>query len=183
MMSINDLRKLAELNLCEKCYQKYLALLEPSIKSLSFNPLSDWRKVESYITLLVMKREGVFKSDTIFISIDEDANEKFADEVDVRAFQKIKKLGFKKKIDYLHKNGILQESSHKFLNRVREIRNRIHDMFSEFSEKDLALFHWAKAVTSQIYYAIMVDWKENISENMKSNAENLAQQLLLRING
>jgi len=180
-MSIKSLRKMAELNLCKDCYEKYKALLEPTIEKWLFNPLSDWRDVESCITRMVMKLEGVFKSDIIFISINENSN-KFADKVDVKAFRGIKKWSFKKKIDYLKKHGILAESSYNLLDRVREVRNKIHDIFSEFSQQDLALFSLARGITYQIYDATILSFGDTMSKNMKSNAEKVAEYWLSKIN-
>ncbi|UCE16180.1 MAG: hypothetical protein JSV12_00740 [Candidatus Bathyarchaeota archaeon] len=181
-MSLKRLRKIAELNLCENCYEKYKAILEPSIKQWLFQPLPDWRAVESYITQMVMKLEGVFKTDVIFISLDEDSNEKYANEVDVEAFQKIKYgWSLRDKIKYLKKMGILHDFSYNLLDRVREIRNRIHDEFYEFSENDLILFHWARTITSQIHWATMFPLNKETSENVRSNAEKLAEQLLQKL--
>ena len=177
-MDIESLRKVAELNLCKDCYQKYLALIEPSIKHLAFKPLDDWRNAESYITQMVMKHFGIFKGDMTIISLDEDEDEKYADQVDVKSFHKLEKWPFKKKIAYLHKHGILQDCSYNFLYKVSDVRNRIHDWFQEFSEQDLALFGWASSIASQIHSATAINWPADISANMKSNAEKTAEWLL-----
>lgn len=63
------LRKVAELNLCDSCFNRYKALIEPSIKDLLFNPMEDWREVESDITLMVMVIEGVLEPDNIYLSL------------------------------------------------------------------------------------------------------------------
>jgi hypothetical protein len=177
-MEIERLRKDAELNLCKDCYQKYLALIEPTIERWLFKPLDDWRTVESYVTRMVMIHKGVFKSDAIYISLSEDAEEKCGDKVDVKAFRKIKKWRFKEKIKYLHEHGILQDSSYGFLYKMSNIRNRIHDWLMEFSEQDLALFRWAKTITLQIHDASTIKLPTEISANMKSNAEKTAEWLL-----
>jgi len=177
-MEIERLRKFAELNLCKDCYQKYLALIEPSIERWLFKPLGDWRNVESYVTRMVMKHFGVFKSDAIYVSLAEDAEKKYGDKVDVKAFRKIEKWGFKKKIEYLHKHGVLGDSSYDFLYIVSDIRNKIHDWFQEFSQQDLALFSWASAITSQMHSATTMNWPSEISANIKSNAEKTAEWLL-----
>ncbi|MBU4220687.1 MAG: hypothetical protein KKA10_03545 [Euryarchaeota archaeon] len=183
MKTIEDLRNLVKLNLCESCFQKYKALVEPSIREWLFEPISDWKKVESHVTQMVMKTNGVFKGKMIFISLDKGSNEKYSDEVDVNGFQEIKKWSFKRKIDYLHKKGILQDASYRFLDKAREVRNRIHDEFAQFSEQDLTLFYIASVVTYQIWSATMLEWGEDISVFLKSNAEKVAEQCLLKING
>jgi len=182
MKTIEDLRKVAELNLCGSCFQKYKTLIEPTIRDWLSKPLGDWSVVESQVTQMVMKNEGVFKGKTIFISLDAGSNEKYSDEVDVKAFQKIEKWNFKRKIDYLHKNGILEDSSYRFLDKARKVRNRIHNEFAQFSEQDRTLFYIANMVTYQIWSATMVDWEEGISTNFKSNAEKVAEECLLKLN-
>lgn len=184
MRNIEGLRKLAELNLCGDCFQKYKMLIEPSIKNWLSKPISDWREAESYITQMVMKTKGVFKGKTTIISFDESEEEKVADEVDVKAFRKIKYWKFKWKINFLHEKGILGDSSYKLLDKAREVRNTIHDepIIAELSEQDYTLFYIASAISSQIWSATMIDWEEDISVNLKSNAEKVAEQWLSRIN-
>ncbi len=168
------------MNLCSECFLKYKALIEPNVKEWLFKPLSDWRTVESYVTQMVMKNKGVFKGESIFISLDEGDDEKYADAVDAKAFRKIKKWSFKQKIDFLHNKGILPDATHKFLDAVREVRNTIHDEFSELSEKDLALFYMASAITSQIYMATMYPMAK-VTSDFVANAEKVAEHWLLKI--
>jgi len=183
-MSIEDLKYLAKLNLCEECYSKYTAMIEPSIKHWwSLEPLIYWREIESCITQIVMKHKGVFKGEIIFISIDEDMDEKFAEKVDVKAFIDIKRWKFIRKINYLKKQGILQNSSYKLLNKVRKIRNVfIHNQFTEIPEKDLDLFSCASTLTNYLWNATMINWSEKQSADLKSIAEKFAEQLLLIYN-
>lgn len=60
MRTIKDLRKLAELNFCDRCFQEYKALIEPTIEGWLLVPLADWRQIDSEITQMVMKNEKVF---------------------------------------------------------------------------------------------------------------------------
>ena len=182
MKTIEDLRKIAELNLCESCFQKYKMLIEPTIRDWLSKPLSDWSEVESYVTQIVMKINGIFKGKLIFISLDEGSNEKYSDEVDVKAFKKIGRWSFKKKIDYLHDNGILKESSYRFLDTARKVRNKIHDPYAPYSEQDRTLFHIANVITYQIWYATMIEVGEDTSNNLKSKAEKIAEQYLENLN-
>jgi len=159
-----------------------MSMLEPTIKRWLLNPLSDWANVESNITQMVMKLKGVFKTDVIVLSLDDDSNEKHADEVEVKIFQEIRHWGFKEKIGYLKDKGVLGESSYTFLYKLSNIRNKIHEEFSEFSEQDLNLFRWADAITFHIHRATMFEAPEGISESLKSGAEKVAEQLLSKIN-
>jgi hypothetical protein len=183
MVTIEYLRSLAELNLCKNCFQKYKALIEPTIKNWLAKPLSDWRQAESYITQMAMKTQGVFKGKTWVISFNKGEEEKVADYVDVKAFREVEKWGFKRKIDYLHKKGILQDSAYRLMDMARVVRNTIHEepLIAELSEQDYALFSVASAITSQIWSALMIDWGEDISSNIKSNAEKVAEQWLSQV--
>lgn len=183
MVTLGYLRSLAELNLCENCFQKYKALIEPTIKNWLAKPLSDWRQAESYVTQMAMKTKGVFKGKNWVISFNKGEEEKVADYVDVKAFREVEKWGFKRKIDYLHKKGILQDSAYRLMDMARVVRNTIHEepLIAELSEQDYALFSVASAITSQIWSALMIDWGEDISSNIRSNAEKVAEQWLSRI--
>ncbi len=166
MKTIEDLRKDAESTLCECCFQKYKMLIEPTIRDWLSKPLGDWSEAELQVTWMVMKKEGVFKGN----------------EVDETAYDKIETRSFKCKIDYLHKNGILGDSSYRLLDIARKVRNRIHNPYTPISEQDRTLFYIANVVTSKIYNATMFDLEERISTNLKSEAEKCAEQCLLKMN-
>jgi len=183
LMFVDDLRKMAELNLCKKCYQAYIHLLEPSIaveiKSLRFSPLSDLRATESNITFMVMKHKGVFKGGNVFIDIPEESYDMVSNEVDIGAYRRIKRRKFKHKIDYLHKQGILGENTHKLLEKIRLIRNpTIHDAYQDFTEQDLALFRWSYHITSQLFLSMRFGSPEELVGNIRVNAEKQSEKLL-----
>lgn len=119
-------------------------------------------------------------SQIIFISLDKEDEERYANEVDVKAFREIEKWGFKRKIDYLHSKGILQDSAYGLMDMARMVRNTIHEepLASELSEQDYTLFSMASAITSQLWSAMMIDWEEEIVTNIKSNTEKIAEQWL-----
>lgn len=175
---IEDLRKKAELNFCERCFQEYKAMIEPTIQGLLLVPLADWRQIESEITQMVMKNEGIFKSKSIIISLGVDEKEN-SEVVDVQAFVKIKRWSFSHKIKYLHKNGILQNSSYQLLDKARETRNRLHELFG-FSQQDYALFRVAYVITNQLLTAMMIEQKD-IGDWLKSDAEKAAEQCLKKL--
>ena len=107
-----------------------------------------------------MKNKGVFKGDIIVISLGKEDNEA-AKMVDIKAFKEIKRWTFKRKIDYLHNTGILQDSSYTLLNKARETRNRLHDLIA-FTEEDYTLFRLAYIITNQIWHATMFEQQKNI---------------------
>ena len=88
MDKIQRLRSLAELNFCKRCFELYKALIEGSIKTLLTKPLNDWAWIEYQITQMVMKTEGVFKTNEIIIP-DRNEVEKYADQIDVKKFREI----------------------------------------------------------------------------------------------
>lgn len=158
----------------------YEQLLEPNIQSailaLRSVPLADWIQTELEITQIIMKNKGVFKGDIIVISLGKNENEA-ANLVDVKAFNEIKKWTFKRKIDYLHSTGVLQDSSYELLNKARETRNRLHDLIA-FSEEDYALFRLTYIITNQIWHATMIERQKDISIRLKTDAEKYAKQWL-----
>jgi len=181
MVTIEYLRQLAELNLCQNCFGKYKAIIEPNINRYLSQPLSDFRRAELQITQIVMTTKGVFKHKDIHVlSFDKGEEEEVSDYIDVKTFRKIEKIGFKDKIDYLHENGILQDSSYSILDKAREARNKIHagPDVTEFSKEDHVLFSKANWISSEILHAITFDLEEDIMTNIKSNTEKAAEHWL-----
>jgi hypothetical protein len=180
MITIEYLRKNAELNLCKDCFRKYLAIIEPSIKRYVSQPLYDFRQAESQITQIVMKTKGVFKGEMWVLSFNKGEEKEVDDYIDVKAFRKIEKMRFKDKINYLHKKGILKDSSYSILDKAREARNKIHTepILTGLSEEDYALFSMASWITSQIYTMIRFDMGEEITTNIKSNTEKVTERWL-----
>jgi hypothetical protein len=183
MTTLQQLRKLAELNFCSDCFQKYIALIEPTIKEWVSKPLSDWREAETWITQLTMRAKGAFKrNDEGILSLNEDEFEAYPDLVDAKKYRKVKKWNLKRKLDYLHKQGVLGDCSYKFLDAIRKIRNRtIHEELTEFSDQDLAMFHMANVIASQLFFIDLPTLPEDIISNIKVNVEKTALQLLLKI--
>lgn len=179
---IEKLRRLAEQHLCEQCYKIYEYILEPNIMAIP-PPLSDWKQAESWVTLMVMKHKGVFRGDEMFFTVDEEADEEILQKVDVKAFQKIRKDKFWRKLQYLRKHGILGDCSYTFLSKASEIRNMIHEVYYEFSEQDRNVFRWANAITSQIYSTMMFDLREDLAVKLRLQAEKASERLLSQLFG
>lgn len=185
-MSLGRLRKTAESHFCEKCYRKYIALIEPTIKRWLTTPLRDWGEIEHYVTQMVRKLEGVFKAEKgpILVSIgdDEELPEDLSDTVDLEAFRKFKRKfpfrTFKWKINYLRKHGILQNSSYKLLDILREFRNKLHGYDYKFTEQELNLFTQARAIVSMMHWAVMWIQAKDRLESYKVAFEKRAEQLL-----
>jgi hypothetical protein len=180
LSTIEYLRKNAELNLCYDCFKKYQAVIEPSIIQYLAQPLDDFRQAESQITQIVMKSRGVFRGDIWVLSMSEGDEEKVEDDIDVKMFRDIVKWSFKRKIDYLHKKGILLDSSYFILDKARDARNKIHSdpIVAELSVEDYALFSMANGIASQIITALRFEKGEEVTSNLLSKTEKVAEQWL-----
>lgn len=183
MNKIKELRNLAELNFCERCFQYYRALIEPSIKEFLAKPLNDWLWVENQITQMAMKQKGVFRTKEIIIP-NKGEEEKFANQIDAEKFRETNRWSFKKKIDYLHAEGILQDFSYKVLDKARHARNKIHGepILTELTEQDYALFSVANAIVSQLWRPTLFEDKAEIDSFLKNNAEKIAELFLKQSN-
>jgi hypothetical protein len=181
-ITIERLRDNAKLNLCDDCYKHYLALIEPSVKKITYDILDDWRSTESYITRIVMKDCGVFKSDIEVQSID-NWDEQFANEVDINMFNIIKLSSFSSKINYLKKRKLIPESCYGILEKVNDIRNRVHEdpIVYEFGRKDHELFHTANAILANLHMAFFGNWPQDIKNNIINNCEKAAAKQLENI--
>jgi hypothetical protein len=155
-------------------------MIEPTIRGWLSQPLNDFRQAEAQITQMVMKTEGVFKGETWVLSFEKGEEEKVAQYIEMKTFRKVQRMSFKGKIIYLHKKGILQDSSYRLLDRAREVRNKIHTepIVAGLSEQDYTLFSIAGAITSQLWATMRFDWEEEIITLTKSNVEKFAQQWL-----
>jgi hypothetical protein len=87
---IEQLRELAELNLCNNCKPVYTSMIEPGIIELVRSYFNDWKDIERRITNLVMKFEGVYKTDLIVHAIKSKENKKY-NYVDYEKFKKIER--------------------------------------------------------------------------------------------
>jgi hypothetical protein len=94
------------------------------------------------------------------------------------AFRRIEKMRFKDKIMYLHKKGILPDSSYILLDKARETRNKIHAATEYFSEQDYALFSIANMITDQLWNAIWWDLGERTMQIVKPYIQKISEQWL-----
>jgi len=163
------LKKMAELNFCEDCYSKYLALIHPEIEYLLSEPISDWRQTEENLNILWIKSKGLYDvvNSTIFSPHE-------------KAFQKAREEKLWKKLKFLKKNEIVNDFTYKFLDKVSKRRNKIHSP-SKFSQQDYALFREAKALTDVMILPIVHDLKDDRWKNLLANVEKRAKQLLEKI--
>jgi hypothetical protein len=176
--SIGQLRALAKMNLCDRCFTTYTEIIEPTVKNYLFSPLEEWRRAESSIFQITMRLAGAYKTQVSVYNIDENKFDNVAHLVDKDKYLEIKCWSFKRRIDYLHKQGFLGDASHLFFDEARKVRNKIHADFTESSEKDLDMLSVAGGLASQFLFAVVPPTKDDISAAIKSRAETLAKNLL-----
>lgn len=181
-LTIDDIRQLAKSNLTPECYETYLTIIHPNIKTIITNYLRNWQNVELYVTLTVMRHMGIFKTSLSFHSIDDDAEEKYGDKLDVAKFRDVKTWWLKKKIDYLRKEGVLGENSFKLLDALRKKRNKIHEPGMVFSEKDLQEFSIGYTVMFYIHTTQSDNLPEEEHNRIRNMAEKWAEEALKVIN-
>ena len=170
MMRVEQLRKTAELNLCEDCYKKYTMLLEPQIKKWLSKPIGDWRQVETDVNMMVIKAKGFYKQgDSTTFSPDD------------RAFGEVEKEKLWEKMKFLKETGILGDNSHKFLDKVSKIRNKVIHHQEGFSERDYNLFRHAKELTNAMVMPILFDLEDDVHQRLLASLENHAKQLLSKL--
>lgn len=171
---IEQLRLQAKLSLCDKCKPVYTSMIEPEIIELVRSYFNDWKDIELRITNLVMKFEGVYKTDLIVNTIKSKENKKY-NYVDYEKFKKIEREGFEDKIKCLKKKGILQKHSYKLLDLVRLRRNKIHKPSESFVTSDFVAFSYGAHITHNIWLSIFGKFDESISKRLQEGAEKQAE--------
>jgi len=174
--SLKSLRRLAELNLCDECYPKYLGLIEGNVERMLLDSLYDWRSAESIVTQMVMRHKGIFKTRTTIISLGDNPSE---DLVDVKEFKEVEFWDFARKLDYLRNNRILPDDCYKALKIANRVRNKLHTdpMAFRFSERDLQLFACAHQIVFHIQFAEM-DHTADIKGRFRLEAEEFARRVV-----
>jgi len=177
-ISIEELRGFAKLNMDEKCFKIYLQLIEPNIKQIIRNYFGGWNLIESYITQIIMRVNGVYKTSTsVIFDVGDDRN-KFLDLVDLKKYKKFEKFTFKRKINFLLKNKTIGENTYKLLDLLREKRNKIHDYDGYISDEDRRGFAVGVSVLSGVYFSISRSNLEPKQNGLRENTEKMALQIM-----
>jgi hypothetical protein len=179
--TIERLRELVKLNLCDECYRKYLALIEPQVRILALDPFYYWRTAESIVTQMVMREQGAYKTSTTVLSIDEKVPEDWESLIDIRKFRRVSHMKFWEKNKFLRDEKILPESCYQVLRLASNVRNNIHADPAVFAMtgKDLELFRYAHQIAYQIQFAEHSDWFSNdVKEQMRLQADKTAERVM-----
>jgi hypothetical protein len=179
--TLEQLRKDAELNLCERCYRVYLAMIEPNIKVLIESRLHDWRFAENDITTMVLHHKGAFKTDAwAEASRYEEWGDLHHELMDKTIFDKTKKMRFSDKIAYLRDTERIPESCYQLFKEAGNRRNMIHEspMIYNFPEEDLNLFHLCFTISTTLIHLFRSSLPEQTQESYRKGSETAAQKWL-----
>jgi hypothetical protein len=166
-LTLDQLRKLAELNMDEKHYGIYLSLIEPNIKSMLRDYLKGWQDLETLVTRIVLRAKRAYKSNTELIISDEDDHRKYGKYIDISIYQQVKKMKFGEKIAFLHEKMIIGDSLYQLLDFLRERRNKIHSLQRVFSEPEREAFSLANSIIGWMYAIISNSSLSNTQEKDK----------------
>lgn len=143
--SLERLKELAKLNMDENCFKTYLQLIKPNIQAMMKKYFGGWSEIESFATQIVMRVNVVYKTNTSVIFEKDDDRTKFTGLVDLKKYKKFEKLTFKKNIDYLLENNIIEKNTYELLDYIGKKRNsRVHALDAYFSDEDREWFeNWS----------------------------------------
>jgi hypothetical protein len=129
-MRVDRLRRIAESNLCKDCYEKYKALIEPSIKSLVASPLAGWPETEVFLTAIIWRDAEAYDygERTTLLDFDFDEVNSLPEKTNRELIVEIKKWSFGKKLNYLKKRKIIGVNTYQLFEEGRKTRNKIHKL-------------------------------------------------------
>ena len=166
----------------KKCFETYLHLIEPSIKQIIRNYFGGWNSIESYITQIIMRVNGVYKTSISYIFDAGDDRNKYIDSVDLKKYKKFERFSFKTKINFLLKNKTIGKNTYKLLDLLREKRNKIHNYDGYISDEDRRWFTVGFSVIADIYHGVAnSNRKFNEREGLSGNAEKIATQIMKKL--
>lgn len=98
-LTLDQLRRLVELNMDKKHYEVYLQLIEPNIKSILKDYLKGWQDLETLVTRITLRAKGAYKNNTEVILSDNDDTSKYSDYLEASIYNQVKIMKFKKKLN------------------------------------------------------------------------------------
>ncbi len=180
--SVENLREFAKLNMDEKCFQKYIQLIEPGIKDLIKNYFGGWPSIESTVLQIIMRVNEVYKTPTSVIFDEDEDRTKYSDTVDLTKYKKFDHFSFKEKIDSLREDKIIGENTYKVLDHLRLKRNkRIHGFEPQFTDEDRELFELGYSMIHNVYVAESGHLDQNLKNQFNEYAEKTAILILKTI--
>ena len=163
----------------ENCFQKYIQLIEPGIKDIIKNYFGGWGSIESIVLLIIMRVNGVYKTNTSIIFDEDEDRTKYSDSVDLTKYKKFEKYTFQQKIETLRESKIIGENTYKVLDNLRIRRNRgVHGTEPQFTDKDRELFEIGYSIIHNVYVAESEGIDSELKNRFKENAEKASSLIL-----
>lgn len=177
----DEINKLAELNLCERCRPIYKAMIEPNIRRMTETALQDWARVESTVKGMCLRHMGISKLPNGMVEEIDESDLKSAEFlIDIEKYKKFKYeySRFAARLKYLHDNGIVGDNLNTLLKKTSQRRNNIHKPSSKMLDGDRILYG---ICNSLIWYqaSVLDKWvKGEIRDRVFKATENDAASYL-----
>lgn len=141
MHTLDELKLIAEMNLCDNCRKLYAALIEPTVKAMVSEFFHDWQGVEANVRFILAYNSGAFKKRPYPFDIGkEESLEPFAADIDLEVYNGIRELKFSEMVYELQLRGIIKENLHGLLMEIARRRNKLDRHKVAIPEIDRILF-------------------------------------------
>lgn len=152
-------------------------MIEPGIRSMIESYFKDWQTLEMEVTSLMMKHKGIFTTQQIVISLDEDETDSPL-VTSIKDYWKIKRTMFGVKIQYLLDNKIISQTMYDLLSTLAKRRNRVHEYNGVITEDDRILFAAGASLLHPTYLSRCFEAEKEVWDYSIEINENASKQLL-----
>ncbi len=144
------------------------------------NYLRGWQDIETGITRITMRSKGAYKNDLDFLLSEEDDPNKYPYDIEASKYKKVQHMWFSEKIKYLHKKGIIKDSTYALLCFLNRRRNKIHSYEDAFTEIERQAFSVTSSIISWLHIlnSSQVGFNEKQRNEMTERSEIQASQIL-----
>lgn len=163
------------------CFQMYKAFVRPGIESLLQNYFRDWQDIERILFMMVLKHNRVYKTSMMIFQIDEDGEEKWSNEIDVKKYKDFRSKGVFWHINHLHKEQVIGEETCHLLHEARLRRNKVHSFNYVIPEKDRVLFSRVYGIIHSLFLPMSIEGLDPVTEGVREKAELWSKEILDRL--
>jgi hypothetical protein len=180
--TLDELKLIAEMNLCVNCRKLYAALIEPPVKAMISEFFHDWQGVEANVRFILAYNADAFKKRPYPFDIGkEESLEPFAADIDLDAYNGIRDLKFSEMVYELQLRDIIKKNLHGLLMEIARRRNQIHHHKVEIPEIDRILFskvhqllwRWSLWLMDEVFHSQM----EGLIESIESESNIILAEL------
>ncbi|NOJ27662.1 MAG: hypothetical protein DA330_06595 [Nitrososphaera sp.] len=182
--TLENIRNLAKLNLKDDCFQVYLAIIEPNIKSMMESYFKDWQGIEVYVRLLYLIYNGVYRKipGPYIVDIEKgETPEMFRENItDMTLFKKLYWRSFSRMLRELYEEKAIGPNLYELLSILNRRRNQIHRYGIGLTDYDRLNFHTANSLL--FYFVFMtyphIDKDKDITrKTIEDNALQLTEKI------